>query len=108
MNAVLNCLFAQFSSACIYKHLIPGVKNSQHIPAFICQSLPLLCISLSRNESRWQLINFYTNDLEPQEHFQLESKVTLYLNNINILSNFQTDKQINPNCLVDFLKLFTE
>lgn len=40
--------------------------------------------------------------------FQLESKVTLYLNNINILSNFQTDKQINPNCLVDFLKLFTE
>lgn len=49
----------------------------------------------------------YTNDLEPQEHFQLESKVTLYLNNINILSNFQTDKQINPDCLVDFLKLFT-
>lgn len=39
--------------------------------------------------------------------FQLESKVTLHLNNINILSNFQTDKQINPDCLVDFLKLFT-
>lgn len=56
-------------------------------------------------EGNWKILREWLKEL--QEHFLLESKVTLHLNSINILSNFQTDKQINPNCL-DFLKRFTE